>query len=175
MSNPLGKQPVKVKQAFFVKLGRAGQWEKDSIEHGLMRISWRRVPLAGLWWCRLAPGPVEEDATSKFRRTLDGWCDLDLAGRQLQIASMPGTISELQGFRGTVCKVSEVNRLQRLLNGEVSAAYHAVSHARGTLVDEVKTARAELHWKDFEVLVDLLFRQAGRRRLGVLGLVCVPI
>ena len=26
-----------------------------------------------------------------------------------------------------------------------------------------------MHWKDFETLVDLLFRQAGWRRLSVLG------
>jgi hypothetical protein len=99
----------------------------------------------------------EEDATSKFRRTLDGWRDKDLNGSQLQLAAIPGIISKLQGFRGTACKVREFNRPRDLLEGEASAAYHLASHARPALLHEVKTALDELHWKDFEILVDLLF------------------
>lgn len=41
--------------------------------------------------------------------------------------------------------------------------------ARTALIDEVQGALRELHWKDFETLVDLLFRQAGWRRLSMLG------
>jgi hypothetical protein len=218
MSNSSAEQAVNVLHAFFIKLGRAGQWEKDSIENGLIRVGWQHVPLAEinsknweivqtlilnkmpdrgaakrdlnalrqlttstendvwitfhaacLFWCRVAPALIEEDAVSKFRRTLDGWNNRDLEGNQLQSGSIPGVISQLQGFRGTVCKVSQVNRLRDLLNGKASTAHQAVSHARTALIHEVRNALDGLHWKDFEILVDLLFRQAGWRRLGVLG------
>jgi hypothetical protein len=36
-----------------------------------------------------------------------------------------------------------------------------VMQARTALIDEVQGALRELHWKDFETLVDLLFRQGG--------------
>ncbi len=35
---------------------------------------------AKLWWTRLAPGPVEGDEISKFRRTLDRWQDRSESG-----------------------------------------------------------------------------------------------
>jgi hypothetical protein len=90
-------------------------------------------------------------------------------GGQLQTANVPGILSKVQGFRGTVCKVREADRLRSLLNGESSLAHQAVTRARAGLIREVQTALGELHWKDFETLVDLLFRQAGWRRLSVLG------
>jgi len=75
----------------------------------------------------------------------------------------------VQGFRGTVCTVGASERLRRLLNAQPSTSYHSVIHARIALVQEVQLALSELHWKDFETVVDLLFRQAGWRRLSVLG------
>ena len=45
----------------------------------------------------------------------------------------------------------------------------AATEARDILIREVESALGELHWRDFETLVDLLFRQAGWRRLSVLG------
>jgi hypothetical protein len=122
-----------------------------------------------LWWCRLAPGAIEEDATSKFRRTAGGWSDCDVHGSQLQIANIPGILSQLQGFRGVICSVREANRLQSLPSAESSLAHQAVKRARAALTNEVRGALGELHWKDFETLVDLLFRQAGWRRLSMLG------
>jgi hypothetical protein len=45
----------------------------------------------------------------------------------------------------------------------------AVSAAVDSLGKQVSSAIQSLHWKDFETLVDLIFRQAGWRRLSVLG------
>jgi hypothetical protein len=218
INSPEREWAVPIKNAFFVKLGRGGQWEKDSVERGLMRIGWKDIRLAEinagswkdierqirqgikdagaakrdlnalrvavestaedvwitfyagcLWWCRLAPSAIEEDATSKFRRTAGGWNDCDVSGSRLQIANIPGVLSQLQGFRGVICRVGEALRLRRLLSAEPSAAYKGVMQARVTLSNEVRSALGELHWKDFETLVDLLFRQAGWRRLSVSG------
>ena len=122
-----------------------------------------------LWWCRLAAGLVEQDAISKFRRTQTGWSDKDIDGRVLLAAEIPGVLSQLQGFRSTCCSVRSIDSLRRLLNGEPSAAYQSITQSRDALVREVQLALTELHWKDFETLVDLLFRQAGWRRLSLLG------
>jgi hypothetical protein len=209
---------VSIQRAFYIKLGKGGAWELNSLATHIMRIGWPNNALADvnahrweviehklraelshkgtatrdvnalreivlsseadvwitfhgsrLWWCRLAEGPVEEDQISKFRRLRGKWSDRDIHGRVLLIADIPGTLSQLQGFRGTVCAVKAADRLERLLNGESSLPHQAVSGARDKLVREVQSAIGELHWKDFETLVDLIFRQAGWRRLSVLG------
>lgn len=130
---------------------------------------WITFHASCLWWCHLTPGPIEEDSISKFRRTSGAWNDSDASGKRLLLAEIPGNISQVQGFQGTVCKVKSAEDLRRLLVGESSPAYRAVSDAVVALEKEVSSAVRLLHWKDFETLVDLLFRQAGWRRLSVLG------
>ncbi|MEO8099115.1 MAG: hypothetical protein ABI811_15535 [Acidobacteriota bacterium] len=209
---------MQFRKAFYIKLGKGGEWEKDSLEHDLMRIGWAPNSLedinsgnwttietqlrsaqkhrgtatrdcnalrqivesspedvwitfssSRLYWCRLARGPVQEDGLSKFRRVQGNWDDHDERGGLLTVTEIPGTLSSLQGFRGTVCRVLDTNRLRRLLGGEPSPVHGRVTVARQALAFEVEGALKELHWKDFETVVDLLFRQAGWRRLSVLG------
>lgn len=209
---------MQIRNAFYIKLGKGGEWEAESIQNGKMRLGWTGNPLADvnagawesiegqlragqthqgtatrdvnalqyiveatdedvwitfhasrLWWCRLANGPVEEDGISKFRRTAGPWQGRDTAGRRLSLAEIPGDISQLQGFRGTVCRVKAAATLGRLLRAETSPHHAAVTNARDRLAKELSVAIQSLHWKDFETLVDLLFRDAGWRRLGVLG------
>jgi hypothetical protein len=44
-----------------------------------------------------------------------------------------------------------------------------MEEARRALIPEVEAGPRELHWKDLETIVDLLFRQAPGRRLSGLG------
>lgn len=123
---------------------------------------------AKLWWTRLAPGSVEGDSTSKYRRTLRPWCDKSLNGRLLVMNDLPGKIAQLQGFRGTVCKVQESGLLRRVIEGTRSALASDIAAQRGVLCAHLQRAISELHWKDFETLVDLVFRDAGWVRVSVL-------
>ena len=43
-----GSQAVKIRHAFYIKLGRGGTWEADSLAWGLMRIGWSDVPLSDI-------------------------------------------------------------------------------------------------------------------------------
>jgi hypothetical protein len=122
-----------------------------------------------LWWGRVADGPIEEDSVSKFRRLADGWHDTNLKGEPLVAGRVPGVIAQLQGFRGTVCSVEKREVLRRLIAGETSPEWMAVAAAQETLVARLQDAITHLHWKDFETLVDLVFRDAGWRRRSVLG------
>jgi len=206
--------------AFYVKLGRGGTWEPDSIATGKLRLGWRNQTIvdinahrwdiiehqlrqelhakpagvattdlnalrmiiesqpddiwitfhqAKLWWTQLASTPVEEDSESKFRRTAQPWSDRSLTGRLLVINDLPGKIAQLQGFRGTVCRVQYIDLLRRTLNGVRSPLATAISAQRAVLCQHLVTAIRELHWKDFETLVDLVFRAAGWVRVSVLG------
>ncbi len=206
--------------AFYIKLGRRGAWELDSIKTGKLRLGWAnqsiedinahrwdvieeqlRVELEGkptnvvtrdlnalkiiaesashdiwitfyqakLWWTRLAAGTVEQDTLSKFRRTANPWSDRDVKGRLLVSNGLPGKISTLQGFRGTTCRVHYPDLLRRVLNGTRSLLATKISNHRDGLSQHLTNAIKELHWKDFETLVDLVFRAAGWVRVSVLG------
>lgn len=124
---------------------------------------------AKLWWARLALGPMEQDSESKFRRTLAGWSDESLTGRLLVANELPGKLAQLQGFRGTTCRVQESQLLRRVLEGTRSALSSQISENRNALARSLHDAIRELHWKDFETLVDLVFRHAGWVRVSVLG------
>jgi hypothetical protein len=70
-----------------------------------------------LWWCRVAETGIEEDATSKYRRVAGQWSHCDIAGTPLIVNEIPGRLSKIQGFRGTICSLgpSQVDDLRRLL------------------------------------------------------------
>lgn len=211
--------PINFTNVFYIKLGRGGAWEADSIQSGKLRLGWSHQSIedinarqwdliaeqlreehkgkphvatndlnrlrdivhsgaddlwitfhhAKLWWTRLAPGPVERDATSKFRRTRQPWSDRSENGRLLVVNELPGKIAQLQGFRGTVCRVQHTDLLRRVLEGSRSPLSSEIASQRAILAGHLGKAIAELHWKDFETLVDLVFRDSGWVRVSVLG------
>ncbi len=220
MANPAFIPRIDFANAFYIKLGRGGEWENDSIEAWKLRLGWRQQSVddinagrwdlideqlrakdggrrvaattsdlralkniaastdediwitfhkAKLWWTRLASGPVEQDSISKFRRTAEPWHDCAADGRLLVISALPGKISQLQGFRATVCMVHYGDLLRRILNGTRSAVAIAIRDHRDALAQDLTMAIKELHWQDFETLVDLIFRAAGWKRVSVLG------
>lgn len=121
-----------------------------------------------LWWCKVADPIIYEDEISKFRK-VEKWCCHDVVGESLLVTYIPGRISKLQGFRGTICKVKEIDELIRLINGVQSPEFIAISNSKKILYGNVEAAFGILHWKDFETLVDLVFRATGWRRISVLG------
>ena len=212
--------PLEFDAAYYIKLGRGGCWEADSLATDKLRLGWKQQTLddinacrwdvieqqlreemsdrprgvatadlhalqaitlsggvevwitfhqAKLWWTRLANAPVEGDEVSKFRRTAQPWSDRAMNGRLLVVNDLPGKIAQLQGFRATFCRVRPIDILGRTLNGTRSPLAMAISNRRAALSEYLTAAIKELHWKDFETLTDLVFRDAGWIRVSVLG------
>lgn len=218
------------RRAYYLKLGKGGEWAADSIEQGVARIGWTNTPLqdildkrwrrikaalrrektkrkgkaAGaapaalgaatadyqalrrfcesgpddiwvtfhdskLWWGHLKDGPIQEDSTSKFRRLAGRWSCQSKTGRPLLANQIPGRLSQMQGFRATICRVKHADILRRVINGDPSPEVLALDRATEELAQAVTEAIRSLHWKDFELLVDLVFRQSGWRRTSALG------
>ena len=129
---------------------------------------WITFHASHLWWCKVAEKRIFEDKVSKYRKVEDWHCK-DIFGTPLLINQIPGRIAKLQGFRGTICKVKEVEELTGLINRQYSSEFVAITHSRVDLCRHVETGLRRLHWKDFETLVDLLFRATCWRRVSVLG------
>jgi hypothetical protein len=121
-----------------------------------------------LWWCKVTEAEIYKDEVSKYRK-VDKWFCEDICGNKLLTIQIPGRIGKLQGFRGTACKVREIDELVRLLNCQPSTEYEAIRDSKENLYGHVEAGLRRLHWKDFETLVDLLFRATGWRRISPLG------
>ena len=152
------------------------QSEATRALNGLKRIVtsdsqdiWITFHKSKLWWTKIDSSPITNDQISKFRKTAQPWSDLSIKKKSLTINDLPGKLAKIQGFRWTICKVDCSNILHRVLNGTQSDLAIAISSARTALTEQLIEAIKELHWKDFETLVDLVFRNAGWIRVSVLG------
>lgn len=75
----------------------------------------------------------------------------------------------LQGFQGTICSVREFDYLLRKINGATEPEVELAKSSRQTLAGQIAAIIRNLHWRDFELLIDLIFRQAGWRRTSQVG------
>jgi hypothetical protein len=122
-----------------------------------------------MWWCKLGPKEICQDDKSKYRQVNGKWSNQDVRGDRLEINSIPGVLSKYQAFRGTVCRIRELETLRRLINALPSDEYDDIAKCEMALVKSVEKGIKKLHWKDFETFVDLIFRESGWRRLSMLG------
>jgi hypothetical protein len=143
----------------------------SKIVHSTKEDVWVTFHSAYLWWCRVATSGIEKDAVSKYRKVAGKWSNCDIEGTPLIINQIPGRLSKIQRFSGTICDhgTSEVDDLRRLLNNQPGTEFRAISSAKANLIKQVEYGLSLLHWKDFEILVDLIFRNAGWRRVSVIG------
>lgn len=211
-------EKIQFKNAFFIKLGREGEWEESSIKEGKVRIGWHEISLrtinkgdwdgitirlrksygnkgvgtrdanalrtiaestsediwitfhaSKLWWCRLRDGKVKDDSISKHRVVLGKWNDQNINGRTLYVYDIPGSLSKVRAFRATVCRVEPADDLRRVINAEQSGVYYDVQQAKDALARRLESAISKLHWKDFEILVDLIFSRSNLKRTGGVG------
>jgi hypothetical protein len=93
-----------------------------------------------LWWCRVAESGIEEDDISKYRKIVKEWSNVDIAGEKLIVNQIPGRLSALQRFSGTICQLDEVkvNDLRRLLNNQPSAEFQNISRAKADLIQQIE-------------------------------------
>lgn len=122
-----------------------------------------------LWWCFGRLGVTILPDKSKVRQTVDGWHDRDIHGRPLEVSRLSGGLVSLQGYRGTLCSVKQFDYLVRKINAERLPLEQAALDARDSLEGTLAQIIRRLTWQDFELLTDLIFRQAGWQRISRLG------
>ncbi len=122
---------------------------------------WITFYLNKLWWCFSKPEITYHDDRTKTRPVIGAWSDKDINGKVLINSSLSGKLLKTQGFRGTICKVTEQKYALSKINCEQMNEVIEVEAAMTTLKDKLAFIIQHLQWKDFETLVDLIFRQAG--------------
>jgi len=122
-----------------------------------------------LWWCFSKPAIALLPDRSKTRPVLGSWSDKDINGKTLTADTISGKLLKTQGFRGTICTVPEEKYALAKINGEQLTEVVEVELAMSTLKAKLSTLIQHLQWKDFETLIDLIFRQGGWQRVGSTG------
>ena len=83
--------------------------------------------------------------------------------------NISGKLLKTQGFRGTICSVPAEKYALAKINCEQMKEVVEVEQAMFNLKTKLTFLIQNLQWKDFETLVDLIFRQAGWQRVGDTG------
>jgi len=109
-----------------------------------------------------------EDNT-KTRPVIGKWSDKDINGNVLFASNISGKLLKTQGFRGTICSVPEQKYTLNKINCEQLNEVVEVENAMNNLKSKLTFLIQHLQWKDFETLIDLVFRQAGWQRVGDTG------
>lgn len=122
-----------------------------------------------LWWCFSKPSITPLPGGSKIRPVIGRWRSTDIAGNPLDKGRLSGKLLAVERYPGAICSVSVSEYLVRKINAETSPVEQAALDAREELAQAIVAIIRRLPWKEFELLIDLIFRQAGWRRIGTLG------
>jgi hypothetical protein len=122
-----------------------------------------------LWYCFAEETVVFNNDKTKERKTISGWKDTDIDGIPLEILGLNGSLTQVQRFQGTICNILEQNYLLRRINCEQSEEQKIIeSNLKEIKLNLAKIIR-KLNPKDFEIFVDLVFRNSGWSRVGQMG------
>jgi len=122
-----------------------------------------------LWWCFSKPEITLLSDKTKTRPVIGRWSDKDINNNVLLAGNISGKLLKTQGFRGTICSVPEKKYALAKINCEQMKEIVEVEQAMFNLKTKLTFLIQNLQWKDFETLVDLIFRQAGWQRVGDTG------
>lgn len=131
---------------------------------------WVTFYLNKLWWCFSKPEITLLEDGTKTRPVIGRWSDADINGNVLLNSGISGKLLKTQGYRGTICRIKEehdytLNKINEKKNSEVIEVEEALQALKSKLKKLIQT----LSWKDFEILVDLIFRQEGWQRISANG------
>lgn len=121
-----------------------------------------------MWWCFAYKSVERHPDGSKARKVIGQWRDNDINGHPLSFETISGKLLQVRGFRGTICSVDLLyvtNKVNGITSPEVARSMDCFDAFRSSLIPLIQN----LTWKDFELLVDLVFSNAGWQRISVLG------
>lgn len=133
---------------------------------------WITTARGRLWWAfadRVVEPVSGEGRGSRVRRVVGRWRSTDVDDSPLTLDELSTRLTKVAAYRQTLCRVEAADYLLRRINNQPEPVVAEALAARDGLLDVAGRMIAGLHWKDFEVLVDLIFAQGGWRRVSAVG------
>jgi hypothetical protein len=122
-----------------------------------------------LYWCFSKPDVTLLSDKTKIRSAIDQWSCKDIKGDLLDKKRLSGRLLSMESYRGTICVVREFEYLKQKINGDMPKDEQEAREALIILKNKAENIIRKLHWRDFEILIDLIFRQSGWQRINELG------
>jgi len=122
-----------------------------------------------LYWCFAEKEVKQLDNGGRNRKVKGKWKDQDIQGYPLTIENLSSKLTKVQSFQGTICKVKELEYLLRKINHQKLPEVEKAENTLDTLLIDVEPLIQNLTWKDFELLVDLIFTHSGWQRISERG------
>ena len=139
-------------------------------------LLWITFARGRMWWTFAEPGVLAADGDGDaaglfYRMARGGWRDTDAAGVTLEMDRLSTQLTQLAGYRRTICKLSPEQdaMCRRYINATLDPVQLAVADARVALRSNLTLLIRRLSWHDFEQLVDLALARSGWRRVADLG------
>lgn len=135
---------------------------------------WITVADGHLYWAFADPvviaveDPAEGEPT-RYRRVAGGWRRDSLTGAPLTTRSLSSALLRTASYRMTVCRVAHEDYLLRRIRGEVDPLHNEALGLQQQQQDLAARMIAQLDWRDFETVVDLILTRSGWRRGSKVG------
>jgi len=124
-----------------------------------------------LWYCKSRPKIKLLSDNNKTRPVLGKWKNKDVKGNQLQNNTISTAITQIRRVPSTMVNLNEKasKRLLNIINCEKPQEVNEVQESLKEFRKKLKVLIQDLHEKDFELLIDLIFRQGGWFRTSPIG------
>jgi hypothetical protein len=139
-------------------------------------VLWITFARGRMWWTFAgaevhSAGRDEAEKGAYHREALGGWRDRDRTGAVLDFDRLSTRLTQLAGYRRTMCTLSpEQGQLcLRYIHAGADEVQNAVKQARAVLRQHLTTLVQRLAWRDFEQLIDLALSRLGWLRVSGLG------
>lgn len=122
-----------------------------------------------LWWCKAKSGYRFDNDNTKYKEVIGRWSDTDINGNILWEDNLSGALLKTKSYLSTLCVPDAEEYAWNKIHGLQSE--NAIQFEKDLAAFKKSTVALiqKLTWQDFEVLIDLIFRNAGFQRLGVIG------
>lgn len=131
---------------------------------------WITIGNGRLWWGRAGPDVTPLDESGRGRRVRGiQWSDHSRKGDLLDLVSLSTRLTKVAAYRQTICRVEAQDYLLRRIEGIEQPAVERAREARAAIIASALELIGDLDWRDFEVMVGLIFAQSGWRRVSGVG------
>lgn len=122
-----------------------------------------------MYWCFAEKEITQLADGRRIRKVKGAWEYHDIEGSPLTIENLSGKLTKVQGFQGTICSIEAFDYLTRKINHQKLPEVEKAEGTLATLLTDIEPLIQNLTWKDFELLVDLIFTHAGWQRISTVG------
>jgi hypothetical protein len=136
---------------------------------------WITIERGFMWWCtvrdgvQINPDGESVDKGNFWLRCERPWSNCSLTGETLSTTDLPGDVTAVKGFRGTISRPRAERKILRIIGGEKDPAAVAATYARREYERSIKPMVQQLTPQDFELLISLILERTGWLRLSRVG------